>query len=94
MASVLIALSAAVVFTTEKIRKRKQKKRELKAHQVDEITTVDKTVPPQYDEDLLAYKKEGLPAYAIKDQHPAHRNDKHGYASHSRNPQDLSGMRS
>lgn len=91
MASVVIALSAAVYFTTEKIRERKQKKRELKARQVSEhglvedVATIDGAAPSHDDEDLPAYQKEGLPAYALKDQHPARREAKRGHAFHFRN---------
>lgn len=84
MASVVIALSAAVYFTTEKIRERKQKKRELKAQQasnhglIEQVAMVEGTAHPPDDEELPAYHQEGLPAYAMKDQHPAHRNGKRG----------------
>lgn len=91
MASVVIALSAVVYFTTDKIRQRKQKKRELRAQKISEYGSVEEveplnaTFPSHDDEDLPAYHQEGLPAYAMKDQNPACRKEKHGYAFHFRN---------
>jgi hypothetical protein len=81
MASLVVAIGAAIYLSVAKVHERKEKKRVLGNEQISTrglvrvLSTMEDTTSHKIGQSP-AYHKERLPAYHEKDQHPALRTDK------------------